>query len=223
MQIERRSLILDDAEASTNLLTVERRCEPDETGKETERDWIVGYAARFGVRSLDLGDFVERIDPSAFGIVSERRGRKTPLETRALFNHNPDIVLGRFPTTLKMFVDERGLRYEVLPPVAQQGIVESIRRGDIRGSSFAFTIAKGGERWEVEEGRSTRIVTKIDRLLDVGPVTYPAYPDADVGVARRSYARHIAIARPPRPRLVVPKSQVNALREFLKQHGRQVG
>jgi HK97 family phage prohead protease len=223
MQIERRSLVIDEAETATDLLTVERRCECDENGDETERDWIVGYAARFGVRSLDLGDFVERIDPTAFGLVSERRGRRVPLETRALFNHDPNVVLGRYPTTLKLFVDDRGLRYEVLPPVSQQGVVESIRRGDIRGSSFAFTIAKGGEEWTVEEGRSTRIVKRIDRLLDVGPVTFPAYPDADVGVARRSYEQHVAGRQLATSRLIVARRHMADIRKFLQQHGRKIG
>lgn len=221
MQIERRSLMIEDA-AAEPLLKVERRCECDENGDESERDWIVGYAARFGVRSLDLGDFVERIDPGAFGLVSERRGRKTPLETRALFNHNPDIVLGRYPSTLRLFVDDIGLRYEVLPPSSRQDVVESIKRGDVKGSSFAFTIARGGEDWTVEEGRSTRVVKKIDRLLDVGPVTYPAYPDADVGVARRSF-EHFAAERRARSTLVVAKRQIEDLRRFLQKHGRKIG
>ena len=47
-------------------------------------------------------------------------------------------------------------------------------------------IAKGGEEWSVEGGMNIRTVTKVSALLDVGPVTFPAYPDATVSVARRS-------------------------------------
>ena len=110
--------------------------------------------------------------------------------TRALFNHDANYVLGRYPDTLRMTVDEIGLRYEVLPPVAHRGVVESIRRGDIRGSSFAFVIAKGGESWHVEEGRHIRTVTAVSDLMDVGPVTYPAYPDSSVSVAQRSFEQY---------------------------------
>lgn len=183
--LERRFIVTETTDATVPMLTVETRASED--GSDEPQDWIVGYAARFGVDSLDLGDFVERIDPGAFSLVSERRGRKTPLMTRALFNHDANYVLGRFPETLKLSVDEVGLRYEVLPPAAHRGIVESIRRGDIRGSSFAFVIAKGGESWHVENGRHIRTVTAVSELMDVGPVTYPAYPDASVSVARRSF------------------------------------
>jgi HK97 family phage prohead protease len=195
--LERRFIVTETADAAVPMLSVETRAAKKEDGSDDEsaepQEWIVGYAARFGVDSLDLGDFVERIDPGAFSLVSERRGRKTPLMTRALFNHDPNYVLGRFPETLKLSVDEVGLRYEVLPPAAHRGLVESIRRGDIRGSSFAFVIAKGGESWHVENGRHIRTVNAVSDLMDVGPVTYPAYPDASVSVARRSFDAHTRV------------------------------
>jgi hypothetical protein len=84
MNIERRSLAIDEIESAVPLLAVESRSEDG-----SEREWVVGYAAKFGVLSLDLGDFVERIDPGAFGLVAERRGWRKPLETRALWNHDP--------------------------------------------------------------------------------------------------------------------------------------
>lgn len=185
-RVETRSLCLDDFsdDDAFPLLRVERRCDGD-CGKEEA--WLVGYAARFGVNSLKMDDFYERIDPGAFSIVTERRGRKSPLETRALFNHDPNYLLGRFPNTLRMKVDEHGLRYEIKMPESRSDLVESIERGDIRGSSFSFVIAPGGEEWSVEEGRSIRTVKSIASLIDVGPVTFPAYPDASVAVARRSY------------------------------------
>ena len=189
--LERRFIVNEATDATVPMLTVETRAAklPDGSDGEPE-EWIVGYAARFGVESLNLGDFVERIDPGAFALVSERRGRKNPLMTRALFNHDANYVLGRYPDTLRMTVDEIGLRYEVLPPAAHRGVVESIRRGDIRGSSFAFVIAKGGESWHVEEGRHIRTVTAVSDLMDVGPVTYPAYPDSSVSVAQRSFEQY---------------------------------
>ena len=181
--IETRSMGFTDSDDDT--IKIERRTETRD-GKEVEEEYIVGYAARFGVNSLTLDDFQERIDPNAFNLVTERRGRKEPLETRALFNHDPNHVLGRFPGTLSLSVDERGLKYKVKMPKSRRDIVEAIERGDIRGSSFSFIIAKDGERWSVEDGVNIRTVTKVNSLLDVGPVTFPAYPEATVSVARRS-------------------------------------
>jgi HK97 family phage prohead protease len=219
--IETRALCLDDfsEDDAFPLLTVERRC-CEERADGPEETWLVGYAARFGVNSLKMDDFYERIDPSAFSLVSERRGRKSPLETRALFNHDPNILLGRFPNTLRMKVDEMGLRYEIKMPESRRDIVESIERGDIRGSSFSFVVAPGGEEWSAEEGRSIRTVKSIASLIDVGPVTFPAYPDASVAVARRSYDEFMRGQQARRSELDAIRGHRAEIQKFLRERGR---
>jgi HK97 family phage prohead protease len=217
--IERRSLVIDDVETAVPLLTVESRSEEG----AADREWIVGYAAKFGVNSLELeGEFVERLDPGAFGLVAERRGRKKALETRALWNHDANYPLARFPGTLRMNVDEVGLRYEFPVPDTTYGrdLASNIRAGIVKGSSFSFTVAPGGEAWTMEDGRSIRTVTKIGSLIDVGPVTFPAYPDADVKVAQRSFdafrqqrSRQLAAA------LEIRKRSAD-IRAWMKLHGR---
>ena len=218
MNIERRALAIDEVESAVPLLAVESRSEDD----GNEREYIVGYAAKFGVNSLDLGDFIERIDPGAFGIVSERRGRKKPLETRALWNHDANFPLARFPGTLRMTVDEVGLRYEFPVPDTSYGrdIASNIRAGIVKGSSFSFTVPSGGDSWSVEDGRSIRTIQRIDTLLDVGPVTFPAYPDADVKVAQRSYDAFRAERRRHEEARDFLNARVSFYRDFLKQHGK---
>ena len=169
-----------------NSLTVEHRADPATGAKRT---YIVGYAAKFGTDSLLLGDFIERLEPTAFDIVKAGKDDKgRPLNTRCLFNHDPNHLLGRFPTTMRMTVDKIGLRYECLLPESRKDIAEMISRGDLKGSSFSFVIdPDGGEKWTTENGQSIRLVKKIKSLLDVSPVTYPAYDDATVAIAKRSY------------------------------------
>jgi len=217
--IERRSLILEDTDASAPLLAVETRCEEGET---CEREWIVGYAAKFGVLSLDLGDFVERLDPGAFSLVSERRGRKKPLATRALWNHDPNFPLARYPETLKLTVDDVGLRYEFPVPDTSYGkdIAANIKAGIVRGSSFAFQVGTGGDEWSMEEGRSVRTIKRVDSLIDVSPTTFPAYPDSDVAVAKRSYDAFQRSQFANRERRTIAASKANELREYLEKHGR---
>ena len=217
IMIERRSLYEEES-GTLPLLRVESRAEDG----AAESRWIVGYAAKFGVNSLDLGDFVERIDPNAFGIVAERRGRKKPLETRALWNHDANFPLARYPGTLRLHVDDAGLRYEFPVPDTSYGrdLAANIDAGIVRGSSFSFQIAPGGEAWSVEDGRSIRTVTKIDSLIDVGPVTFPAYPDADVSVAQRSYDAFRRTRSASDTRRVLVASKANELRTYLRQHGR---
>jgi len=217
MAIERRSLYEEET-TELPLLRIETRSEDG----QPESRWIVGYAAKFGVNSLDLGDFTERIDPGAFGIVAERRGRKKPLETRALWNHDANFPLARYPGTLRMNVDEVGLRYEFPVPDTTYGrdLAANIEAGIVRGSSFSFQVAPGGDSWSVEDGRSIRTVTKIDTLIDVGPVTFPAYPDADVTVAKRSFDAFRQQMSASVAKRVSALEKARELREYLAKHGK---
>ena len=216
--IERRSLAIDEIESAVPLLAVESRSEDD----GSEREYIVGYAAKFGVLSLDLGDFVERIDPGAFGIVAERRGRRRPLETRALWNHDANFPLARYPGTLSMSVDEVGLRYEFPVPDTTYGrdIASNIRAGIVKGSSFSFTVPSGGDSWAVEDGRSVRTIQRVDSLIDLGPVCFPAYPDADVTIAQRSYDAFVRQRDAEAHRRMAAATRARELREYLTKHGR---
>jgi HK97 family phage prohead protease len=109
-------------------------------------------------------------------------------DVRALFNHDPNLLLGRTKSgTLRLIADIRGLAYSIDPPDTQTGrdVVAAIRRGDVSGSSFAFKIRTGGEvvtrRDDPETGQRIveRDIKDVD-LFDVSPVTYPAYSGTDV-------------------------------------------
>ena len=200
-QTKRRSSKMDNVErryfgsfgateqAEDGMLSVEERA--DEGG--VKKTYVVGYAAKFGMDSVLLGDFVERIAPTAFDILKEGKdGSGKPIQTRGLFNHDPNYLLGRYPSTMKLSVDEKGLRYEILLPETRQEVAEMVRRKDLTGSSFSFIVAEGGEKWHYEKGQSIRTVTKIKTLVDCGPVTYPAYDSSSCAIAQRSYQQFAA-------------------------------
>jgi uncharacterized protein len=135
---------------------------------------LEGYAACFNSPSLDLGGFTEQIRAGAFA-----RAIRTGQDVRALFNHNPDAVLGRTKSgTLVLSEDSTGLAFRCDVPNSQLGsdVYESVRRGDIDGCSFSFRVPPGGDKWSGD----LRTLTDVD-LSDVGPVTYPAYPATSVG------------------------------------------
>ncbi|EBC7954418.1 HK97 family phage prohead protease [Salmonella enterica] len=149
-------------------------------GPDGEPTKIIGYGAVFNSRSEPMWGFREIIAPGAFDDVLED-------DVRGLFNHDPNYVLGRTTAnTLTLSVDAHGLRYEITAPDTQtikDLVVAPIARGDINQSSFAFRVAPNGERWyEDDEGLIIREITKISRLYDVSPVTYPAYRAADSAV-----------------------------------------
>ena len=120
----------------------------------------------------------ERIRPGAFRAVID-----SGADVRALFNHNPDHLLGRLSAgTLRISEDERGLRYEITPGTSSvhTDIREHIRRGDLSGSSFGFRVS--GQEWTGTDGDAVREITEVSALIDVGPVTFPAYGAASTGV-----------------------------------------
>ena len=160
-------------------MEIEKRtyaCEIRASTEESGPAKILGYGAVFNSRSENLGGFREVIAPGAFDSVLED-------DVRALFNHDPNFVLGRSASgTVRLSVDESGLRYEIDPPDTQtirDLVLAPMARGDISQSSFAFRIARDGDQWdEDEDGVIVRTVTRVQRLYDVSPVTYPAYVDA---------------------------------------------
>lgn len=155
------------------------------TRREGGSPIIEGYAAVF-YRRGDSGteyrldkDIVERISPKAF-----ERAVKEKHDARGLFNHDKNFILGRVEAgTLRLSVDERGLRYEIDVPdtTAGRDVVTSIERGDLSGSSFAFEPSARGVKW-TEEGRTlVRNLEDLD-VFDVGPVTMPAYTGTTTGL-----------------------------------------
>ena len=167
MNDEKRNELLTAAHYSKHDTTLETR---EENGERI----IEGYAAKYETET-NIGPFMESISRGAFDNVLEN-------DVRALINHDPSLVLGRTSAgTLELTSDDVGLKYRVKLGNQQYAtdLYESIQRGDISQSSFAFTIKD--QTWS--EDRSSRKVNEVAQLLDVSPVTYPAYKEATV-VAR---------------------------------------
>ena len=150
---------------------------------------IEGHAAVFNQWSEELGylfPFKERVLPGAFTESIQND------DVRALFNHDPNYVLGRNRSgTLDLMETEQGLLVRIYPPETTwaRDLHISIDRGDISQMSFGFLVLE--DRWGHEDGMDIRELRKV-KLFDVSPVTFPAYPQTDVGIrgALMSYASH---------------------------------
>ena len=144
---------------------------------------IVGYAAVYDSWSPDYGGFREIIRPGAFS------GAFGPgADVLGLFNHDANLVLGRTSSrTMSLVNDPKGLLYQIDPPEARADVVESISRGDVKGSSFGFrTLA---DRWTYEDdGTAERELLSVE-LFDVGPVSAPYYPQTSVALRALDWHR----------------------------------
>lgn len=138
-----------------------------------------GYAIRYNEWSVPMMGFKERVAASG-----PQRALKEKQDVRALWNHDSNFVLGRSANdTLALASDDDGLRVEIDPPDTQwaRDARESVRRGDVNQMSFAFrVVSKDGEKWwEDKDGLAFRELLDFD-LLDVSPVTFPAYPQTSI-------------------------------------------
>lgn len=148
---------------------------------------IVGHAAVFRSLSEDLGGFREEIRYGAFAKTIQEA------DVRALFNHDPNYVLGRNKAgTLGLSEDGKGLRVANDPPDTSwaRDLQVSMQRGDINQMSFAFSVVKESPKFRkqtAEEALSSgddlpiRSIHEV-KLYDVSVVTFPAYTQTDAAV-----------------------------------------
>jgi HK97 family phage prohead protease len=153
-----------------------------ELRSELAGDRLSGHAAVFE-RLARLPSTYEAVARSAFdGVLDD--------DVRALVNHNPDNLLARVGAgTLKLSTDESGLYFEIpqLPNTTYAAnLREQIERGDLNGMSFGFipgTFAMS----KAPDGLQVRTHTAVKRLLDVSPVTYPAYEGTDLVLRQQTF------------------------------------
>ena len=160
---------------------IQRRYHAEEVRLDYPKDGnkkIIGYAAVFGEEAELWGGMFETIAPGAFTDAIKDD------DVRALFNHNPSLILGRTKAgTLTLAEDEKGLTYSIIPPntTVANDLLVSIKRKDVSQSSFGFEILKRTVEIDEEKDEMHRTIEKV-KLYDVSPVTYPAYPQTEVNV-----------------------------------------
>ena len=151
---------------------------------------VSGYAIRFNEDSAFMG-FTERISPSALPASMLENA-----DIFAYFNHDWSKVLARTPNSLKLDLRDDGLYYEFEAPNTQDGndLLEHIKRGEMYGTSFAFSLPEdgSGEVWtKQEDGTYLREIVMFDALYEISPVYTPAYPTTSVSARCLEYVRKL--------------------------------
>jgi HK97 family phage prohead protease len=154
------------------------------TGKAGEKRGLQGYAATYDNLSDPIGggywSFREIIRPGAFSAAF-----KSGADVRCLFNHDANWILGRTRSkTMRLEDRSQGLWFDCDVPAGPmaQHVADAVERGDVNGCSFSFRTLR--DRWTFsskDEEMDQRELLEVE-IDDVGPVTFPAYPDTEVDV-----------------------------------------
>lgn len=110
-------------------------------------------------------------------------------DVRFLVNHNTDMIpLARSRnnnenSTMQMTVDEGGMNIRVdldtKNNAEAKSLYSAVKRGDISGMSFMFTV--DGDKWDdIESEHPTRTITKLGKVFEVSAVTFPAYEQTSI-------------------------------------------
>ena len=111
-------------------------------------------------------------------------------DVRFLVNHNTDMIpLARSRnnnenSTMQLKPDEDGMTIRVDLDIENnaesKSLYSAVKRGDITGMSFMFTVDE--DKWEDATSKTnrTRHIRSIDRVFEVSAVTFPAYSQTSI-------------------------------------------
>lgn len=161
-------------------------------GEGTDGLTLTGHAAVFNdwteINSWE-GQFREKIAPGAFKkTIRENNGR-----VRLQFDHGSHPLIGSIPLgqVRRLKEDSHGLFVEAR--LSDNWLIQPVRDAiadeAIDGMSFRFTVEK--DSWDkLDSDLPERTIQEV-RLMELGPVVFPAYDTTDVGVRSRQIAQEL--------------------------------
>jgi len=180
------------------------------TEQETENDgvaYIEGYPIVFN-QETDMGEWREVIEPSA--VADEKMLRDVALMVGHDFGSIPLAHSRRNngSGTMQLTPEESGVFMRAgldvgNNPKAKEAY-SAVKRGDLSGMSFAFTVDK--EAWEdLDTNKPLRRISGFGKIFEVSLVAFPAYPQTSVQAASEG------------PALESVRASLESAREQLKE------
>lgn len=134
-----------------------------------------------------FGEFTEVIRKGAFDETDFG-------DVRFLVNHDFNgIALARSrrnnksdkPNTMQLFVDDNGdvnIKADLDTENNEQAraLYSAISRGDMDGMSFCFYVSEDNQRWSDRDGVKIREILKVDKVIEVSAVNFPAYGGTNI-------------------------------------------
>lgn len=161
---------------------MELRLAPVEDGAEPSF-FVEGYASTFQpyvLFSEDGIDYSERIEPTAFDDADLS-------DVVFRVDHTGPVYARTSAGSVALWTDEHGLaqRTDLGRTNRAKELYADIEAGNYPKMSFAFMVAEDGDHYERES--HTRVITKIAKVFDVSPVSFPANPGTELSVSTRDY------------------------------------
>ena len=152
-----------------------------EVRADSEKSIITGRPIVFNSRT-DLGDCDEIIEAGALD-------KANLSDVRFLINHDLNKIplarakAGDSNSTMKISVDKDGMGISVELDTENnseaRALYSAVKRGDISGMSFMFSI--DDEEWEnLDSEHPTRHIKSISQVVEVSAVTFPAYGTTEI-------------------------------------------
>ena len=162
--------------------SMELRALPTEEGEE-KRYVVEGYASTFEpyiLFTMDGVDYKERIEPTAFDEADLS-------DVVFRLEHQGRVYARTSAGTVELWHDEHGLgqRTDLGRTQMARDVFADIEAGNYPKMSFAFTVAAGGD--DYDRATHTRTISKIAKVFDVSPVSFPANPGTQLSVSTRAY------------------------------------
>lgn len=133
-----------------------------------------------------FGEFIEVIRAGAFDDTDFS-------DVRLLVNHDfSGIALARSrnnnksdkPNTMQLSVDKEGVHIKADLDTENneqaRALYSAISRGDMDGMSFCFYVSEDNQKWTKENGVDKREILKVDKVIEVSAVNFPAYGGTNI-------------------------------------------
>lgn len=152
--------------------------------EDADKKYMVeGYASTFDkylLLTIDGEDYFERIEPTAFDDADLS-------DVVFRVDHEGPVYARSSAGSVEIWHDEHGLgqRADLGRTQRARDLFADIKVGNYPQMSFAFVVADDGDYFDM--ATNTRVITKIDKVFDVSPVSFPANPNTSLSVSTRDY------------------------------------
>lgn len=176
-----------------------------------EQNVVAGVGIVYNSTTEIYPGVFESIAPGAFSeSLSDFR------TVKSFINHNPTKILSttRSDPALEILDGESFLEFSAPIPPTTYGndLIVNLKRGNIKGASFSFTIAENGDHYKkLSDGSLHRTITQAE-IYEVGPVTNPAYEQTEVGLRNKDFFDRVILSFREK---IVNDTELKEIRDFL--------